>query len=365
MTSNQNSTSSPPGTAGVSEAYTYEQLFPMVKATLEAGISVLILGAPGIGKSTLAAALAKHMDKPLIDIRLAQKDPAELGGVYFPNRDTKTLELLPPAWVKKACAEPCLVFLDEINAAVTRLHQAAAYQIVLEKRIGDYAFHPGTTVLAAGNREDDQSIVTPLSAALCNRFAHFEMRPEADSWLGWAADHGIHEHIMAFIRTYGEKVLFEASSEHAFPTPRSWEMASRVMNRVHPDDCRRIVAACVGMPMADRFCKYLDLYRRVNAEKIIAGQETIDFGRNAEPSFLYAAVFAVAGFLAHAEIPDQHLANIVHFLRSPGLGAEYQILLLRQLRSRAPALLDRLKTVAAFRELAAQIINLRAALYLS
>ena len=152
--------------ASMSEAYTYEQLFPLVKATLEAGISVLILGPPGIGKSTLAAALAKHIAKPLIDIRLAQKDPAELGGVYFPNRDTKTLELLPPSWVKKACDEPCLVFLDEINAAVTRLHQAAAYQIVLEKRIGDYAFHPGTIVLAAGNREDDQSIVTPISAAL-------------------------------------------------------------------------------------------------------------------------------------------------------------------------------------------------------
>ncbi|MGI6354309.1 MAG: ATP-binding protein [Lentisphaeria bacterium] len=364
MTSSQRDTASS-STTSVSEAYTYEQLFPLVKATLEAGISVLILGPPGIGKSSLAAALAKHMDKPLIDIRLAQKDPAELGGVYFPNRDTMTLELLPPAWVKKACAEPCLVFLDEINAAITRLHQAAAYQIVLEKRIGEYAFHPNTIVLAAGNREDDQSIVTPLSAALCNRFAHFEMRPETDSWLRWAADHDIHEHIMAFIRTYGEEVLFDASPGNAFPTPRSWEMASRFMSRVQPEDYRRILAACVGMPMADRFCKYLELYRRINAEKIIAGQEKVDFIQNSEPSFLYAAIFAVAGYLSHTKVPDKHLANIVQFLCSPGLGAEYQILLLRQLRSRAPALLDRLKTVAAFRELATQIINLRASLYLS
>jgi len=101
--------------------YTFDQLFPLIRSTLDAGISVLLLGAPGIGKSTLAMDLARVMKRKLIDIRLAQKDPAELGGVYFPNRETQTLELFPPAWVKRACAEPCLVFLDEFNAAVTKL----------------------------------------------------------------------------------------------------------------------------------------------------------------------------------------------------------------------------------------------------
>ena len=80
----------------LSAGYTFDQLFPLIRSTLDAGISVLLLGAPGIGKSTLAADLARVMKKSLIDIRLAQKDPAELGGVYFPNRETQTLELFPP-----------------------------------------------------------------------------------------------------------------------------------------------------------------------------------------------------------------------------------------------------------------------------
>jgi len=346
-------------------AYSYDQLFPLIRCTLDAGISVLLLGSPGIGKSTLAVELAKIMHKTLIDIRLAQKDPAELGGVYFPNRETQTLELFPPAWVKRACEEPCLVFLDEFNAAITKLHQAAAYQIVLEKRIGEFQFHPDTVVLAAGNHEDDNAIVTPLSSALCNRFAHFEMRPDVATWLKWAAGHDIHENIMAFIQTYGEEVLFSASDTHSFPTPRSWEMASRVMRRVDEDDLKRGITACIGMSMADRFCKYLEIYRKVKAAEIIAGKVKLDFCKQAEPSFIYAAIFAVASYLSNATVPDEHLDNIVSFIASPGIGPEYQILFFRQLHSRAANLFDRLKALPEFRNLAGKIVNLRASLYLS
>lgn len=354
-----------PTSTSLPSGYTFDQLFPLIRATLDAGISVLLLGAPGIGKSTLAADLAKNMKKTLIDIRLAQKDPAELGGVYFPNRETQTLELFPPDWVKRACSEPCLVFLDEFNAAVTKLHQAAAYQIVLEKRIGEFQFHPETVVLAAGNREEDHAIVTPLSSALCNRFAHFEMRPDVATWLRWAANNGIQEKIMAFIQTYGENVLFAPSDEHSFPTPRSWAMASRVMDRVQEEDLKSAVASCVGLAMADRFCKYLEIYRKVNAAGIIAGKEKINFTRKSEPSFLYAAVFSVAGYLSAADVPDKNLSNIVSFISSPGIGPEYQILFLRQLRNRNGKLFDRLKALRSFRDLAAKIVNLRASLYLS
>ena len=354
------------GSAAKTGGFSYEQLFPLIRATLEAGVSVLLLGPPGVGKSALALDLAKSMKRKLIDIRLAQKDPAELGGVYFPDRDARTLELFPPGWVRQACDEACLVFLDEFNAAVTKLHQAAAYQIVLERRIGEFAFHPGTVVLAAGNREEDNAIVTPLSSALCNRFAHFEMRPDVNSWLDWAAANGINDDIMAFVRTFGLEVLYSNSGERTFATPRSWAMASRVAARLPEGTERKMgIAACVGLPMADRFCQYMELYRRIDAAAIVEGREHPDFTKKSEPSFIYAAIFAVAGYLAAAEVPDDRLPNVVGFLASNGIGPEYRILFLRQLKYRAPRLFDRLKTLEEFRRIAARLVNLRAALYLS
>lgn len=349
--------------SAASEKYSYEQLFPLICATLDAGVSVLLLGPPGVGKSALAADVARAMERKLIDIRLAQKDPAELGGVYFPDRDTRTLKLFPPEWVKQACDEPCLVFLDEFNAAVTKLHQAAAYQIVLERRIGDFSFHPQTVVLAAGNREEDNAIVTPLSSALCNRFAHYEMRPDVDSWLAWAAANGIDGDIMAFIRTFGADVLYSPSGGRTFATPRSWAMASRVASRLAGAARKRAVAACVGVAMADRFDRYLELYRRIDAAAIVAGKSKPDFAKKADPSYIYAALFAVAGYLAGAEVPDDQLKYVVKFIGSRGIGPEYQILFLRQLKHRAPALLDRLKAVEEFRKLAGQLVGLLSTLY--
>ncbi len=373
------------GLSIVEEGYSYDELRPLVALTLKAGISVLLRGHPGVGKSSLAAELAAQMGLELVDIRLAQREPAELGGVYFPDREREALSLFPPAWVRRACQGPVLVFLDEINAAVTRLHQAAAYQIVLERRVGPFRFHPGTRVLAAGNLEEDDAIVTTLSSALANRFAHYTMRVDARTWLGWAARHGVDEGILAYIARYGEEALYDQGQrgqhrEHgqgalgeavgdgyAFPSPRSWEMASRVLTAVRATGDvaleRRAVAACVGVGAADKLFGYLRIYRQVNARRIIEQGERMDFrrGKRGEPSFIYAAIFAVAAWLVNeanvGALTAEHLGHIVRFLRSPGLDLEYVFLFLRQLKRR-PELLDRLKGVQAFRELAGELVQL-------
>ena len=81
------------------EGYCYGELMPLVEVTLKAGVSVLLRGHPGVGKSSMASQLAKRMNLPMVDIRLAQRDPAELAGVYFPDRKRKVLSLFPPKWI--------------------------------------------------------------------------------------------------------------------------------------------------------------------------------------------------------------------------------------------------------------------------
>ena len=348
------------------DGYSWQDVHRLAGTTLRAGISTLVLGHPGVGKSTLAARLAAEMGLPLVDIRLAQRDPADLAGVWFPDPARRTLCAYPPEWAVRAAEQPVFVFLDEINAAVTRLHQAAAYQIVLERRVGAVTFHPGTVVMAAGNLEEDNAIVTPLSSALCNRFAHYTLRVDARSWLDWGATAGIDEAILGYVARYGEDVLYaNDGAELAFPSPRSWEMASRVLRVAEEGDRKRLVSACVGVAAAERLFSWLKLYRQVDAARIVGKGQTIDFtsGNRADPSFVYAATYAVAAWLAGgAEVTDRQLPNVVTFLRSPGLDAEYVYLFLRQVR-RNDALFARLRGLLAFRALAGELVALSATAY--
>lgn len=333
----------------------------LIRPMLEAGVSVLVRGHPGIGKSAIAAKLAGEMGLELVDIRLAQRDPADVAGVYFPDEKKSQLNLLAPDWVAKAVAKPVMVFLDEINAAVTKLHQAAAYQIVLEHRVGPFQFHTGTVVLAAGNLEEDNAIVTPLSSALSNRFAHFRLRVDSKSWVEWGTDNGIDGRILGFISARGAELLYQNNGEDAFPSPRTWEMASKVISKVPADQVHRIITACVGAIAAAEFDSWLAIYGRVDPAAIVRRGQKVDFtkGEGLEPSFRYAAIFAVSNWVVdQGDLIPKEVENLVAFIASRGLDPEYQLLCLRRLW-RMDWLSARLRATHAFRKLAGDLVAIR------
>lgn len=346
--------------------YSWPELHDLLLPTLQEGLSALVLGHPGVGKSALAAALAGELGLPLVDIRLAQQDPADLGGVYVPDADRTEMKLLAPSWVRGVCERPGFVFLDEVNAAVTRLHQAVAYQIVLEHRVGPFRFHPDTVVLAAGNLQTDEALATGLSSALCNRFVHFQMKVDAPAWLSWGREAGIDPRVLGYVEMHGGSVLYDRSTgEAAFRSPRSWEMASRLLSRVGPSDVRRAVAACVGPRGAEHFTSYLRLYERLSPTHIIKRGKMPRFaGRNAEASRVHASVVAVADWTReHAdELTDDQIPNIVAFLRCEGLDPELWFLFLRRIWERTD-LAARLRALPAFRALAAELVGLQAETY--
>ncbi len=350
------------------EGYSYAALRPLVLATLRAGISTLVRGHPGVGKSSLAAELAAEMGLPLHDIRLAQRDPAELAGVYFPDHDNRQLALYPPAWVRQVCDAPGFVFLDEINAAVTRLHQAAAYQLVLERRLGPFDFHPDTVVMAAGNLEEDNAIVVPLSSALNNRFAHYTMSVDLPDWLTWAAGAGIAPEIIAYFRAnerFGATHLYDNDGSEAFASPRSWEMASRLFQAAAGPHRRRAIAGCVGAKATGRFLSFLDLYERVDPARIVGRGKAVDFSsrRNSDPSFMHATVAAVANWVVNQPDFDPSWApHVATFLASKGLDPEYAFVFLRTLH-RHGRVTDHLRHDPGYRRLASDLVQLHVGLY--
>ena len=210
---------------------------------------VMLWGAPGIGKSQIISQVAIEHNVPMIDIRLSQMEPSDLRGIPFKNGDLvdwSIPSLLPDA---ARHGEQGILFLDEITSAPPTV-SAAAYQLILDRRLGDYIVPDGWVIFAAGNRQGDRGVTYSMPAPLANRFSHYELDVNLDDGVAWAYKNNIDERIIGFLR-YRPEHLFEFDPAHnpvAFPSPRTWEFAHRALQKF--DDnlnlFRQAASACVG-----------------------------------------------------------------------------------------------------------------------
>ena len=335
----------------------YRDALSCIETALTQKISVLLRGHPGVGKSALAKDLAQRMRLPLIDIRLAQKDPSEIAGVYFPDQKNGQLKLLVPEWIQQAARKPAFIFLDEINAGITKLHQSAAYQLILDRKLGETELHPDTVVMAAGNLPEDQSFVTPLAQALCNRFIHFTLGVDPNEWLKWALTHEIDPAIIRYIATKGEKALYCNDGKVAFPSPRSWSRASQLLRSCPAEQRTSLLRACVGATATTQFLEYESLNQAFCPKAILEKGEGIDFtvAPKNEPSFIYAAVSSLADYLRTNGSPKEYVVkNLVKFIKSSNIDPEYILIFLKSV-ARVPELIPRMKKYQAYRDIAGNL----------
>jgi hypothetical protein len=168
-----------------------------------------------------------------------------------------------------------ILFLDEITSAPPSI-SAAAYQLILDRRLGDYRVPEGWAIFAAGNRQGDRGVTYTMPAPLANRFSHFEFDTHLDDWAAWAYGHGIDERLVGFLR-FKPELLFDfdpARGEMAFPSPRSWEFAHRALQKFsdRPDLLGDALQACVGQSCGVELKAFIDnLENLPDIDGILAG----------------------------------------------------------------------------------------------
>lgn len=210
---------------------------------------VMLWGPPGVGKSQIIARIAAIHGVPLIDIRLSQMEPTDLRGIPF-RKDDKVEWAIPAMLPDAERHGPTgILFLDEITSAPPTV-STAAYQLILDRRLGDYYIPQGWAIFAAGNRQGDRGVTYSMPAPLANRFTHYEMEAYLDDWVAWAHANLIDERVIGFLR-YRPDLLFHFDPAHnpiAFPSPRSWEFAHRALKKFgeSKDLLRDTLEACVG-----------------------------------------------------------------------------------------------------------------------
>src|SRR6056300_880871 len=196
---------------------------------------VFLWGPPGIGKSELVSDIAKEREGLMIDLRLGQMDPTDIRGIPFYNKENNLMDWAPPIDLpteETAKDYPIVVlFLDEMNSAAPSV-QAAAYQLILNRRVGKYVLPDNVVIVAAGNRESDKGVTYRMPAPLANRFIHIEMRVDFEDWQDWATLNCIHPEVVGYVG-YAKQDLYDfdpKSSSRAFATPRSWSFVSDLVS---------------------------------------------------------------------------------------------------------------------------------------
>lgn len=238
---------------------------------------VMLWGPPGVGKSQMIAQVAEKHNVQVIDIRLSQMEPTDLRGIPFRTDDK--VEWAIPALLPDVArhGKSGILFLDEITSAAPTV-SAAAYQLILDRRLGEYQVPDGWAIFAAGNRQGDRGVTYTMPAPLANRFSHFEVDTHLDDWVAWAYAHELDERVIAFLR-FRPELLFDFDPAHnpvAFPSPRSWEFAHRGLQKFgdNPELLLGALQACVGPAAGIELKAFVDnLDNMPDIDAIVRGED--------------------------------------------------------------------------------------------
>lgn len=282
-------------------------------------------GPAGIGKSEAIVQLAEQLKKTtgktvsITDVRLLLFSPVDLRGVPVADEHKKFSNWLMPKIfnMDSSIDHINILFLDELSAAPQSV-QAAAYQICLDRKIGEHKLPDNCIVIAAGNRTTDQSVSYKMPKALCNRLMHFNIETNYKSWLKWAVAHDIDSRIIGYLAFDNSKLCVEPdSSDMAYPTPRSWSYVSRILKTTSEDveSIHQLIGACVGTDTALEF----ESWSKSHAE--LPNVEDVINGRSAKYPGSYDALLAFTASIVSAirarreRITVQELENVCAYIK--------------------------------------------------
>ena len=284
--------------------------------------SLMLWGAPGVGKSQAIRQVAKRLQDAtgkkcnVTDVRLLLFNPIDLRGIPTANVD-KTLAIwLKPQIFQMDESESVvnILFLDEISAAPQSV-QAAAYQITLDRIIGEHKLPDNCIVIAAGNRVTDKSVAYKMPRALANRLCHLEIESNFESWQRWAVTNGISPKVVGFL-SFRQDYLIEnenISDDLAFTTPRSWEMVSNVL-KLHGDNVDSaypLICGLIGKGVAVEFSSWCRIFATLpKIEDIFMGKcNTVPKGTDA----LYALVSSMSAYAREHDDSIYQLENSINY----------------------------------------------------
>jgi hypothetical protein len=273
-----------------------------------AGVTPFIWGHRGLGKSSMIRQLCEENNMGFIDFRASQVEASDLRGlpdrvdgrtVYLPPADMPIGDLTIEEITKRVGTRPTysgvtptaadleavrkynltrtalqphyqrgILFLDELNRAQDDVLQSA-FQLVLDRRTGQYVLPPGWFVVAAGNYNEGYVTNGFTDPAFLNRFTHLTLsdgESTLEEWVQYMAlmHGGAASDVIEFASHNIKHLDGDLKGELGFtiqPSRRSWDAVVRVEQACQQgkfnDSARaEVIAGLVGREMGLAYSRY-------------------------------------------------------------------------------------------------------------
>lgn len=303
-------------------------------------IAVLMQGPTGVGKSFAAKAIAKELDIPFIDVRGSTMDESDMGIPDLDaSKDAGAYTKMLPSWYVRACREPVVLMLDELNRSLPQVMQGF-FQVVLDRELGNgpdgqaFRLHPETRVIAAVNVGNEYD-VNEMDPALLRRFWVTEIEPTVTNWVEWAKEAELDSVLVEFVQQNPEHWRVDPANAEpgaVLPTPASWHRLSDSLVHMNlapskvagqsPELLYPVARGFVGTEAAIAFVEFIKRYEKnITAEDIFSGKVKAADVEDAEASVKLALLDKVVDHLKDNKLKSKEAKALGEFLL--GLGGEY------------------------------------------
>ena len=310
-----------------------------VATKLPPHIAILMRGPTGIGKSFLGKAIAEEKELPFIDVRLSVMSEGDVGG--YPDiegmKETGVMTMCMPAWFMRACNEPVILMLDEMNRALPGVQQSA-FQLVLDRELGNdktgtpYRLHPETRIVAAVNAGAEYD-VNDMDPALLRRFWVCDLEPTTDDWITWATDEGLDSVLVDFIRQNPAHLRVDPAGVEpgtVAPNPASWHRLADTLTHAgmapsevaggRVEGLYTLATGFIGLEAAIALTDFIEKYELViSAEDILDRfDEVKDRVEQAEASTISGVIEKVTTHCKDNEWKLKQAKNVAKFAEALG-----------------------------------------------
>lgn len=261
-----------------------------------ANISLMIWGQRGVGKSSVIAQYCSQHQYGCVNMRLSQMEASDIRGL--PDRIQGRTQYLPPAdmpsgglsWEDyeaklQEITDPTermrqsvlltpqlnngILFLDEINRAQDDVLQAA-FELVLDRKIGQYVLPEGWSIVCAGNYNEGSYITNGFTdAAFLDRFCHVQLsdgEATMEDWVQFMSNtHGdTASSVIEFVAQDLNRLDGAVEGSLGFtiqPSRRSWESVTKVVQaakqlNVSDEALTSTIQGLVGVELGASFGRY-------------------------------------------------------------------------------------------------------------